>query len=231
VLPALRAAPRPAGTALTAQDLLVRWDGQARADRPEALVFHATMGRFARAILTRAGVPEDAWRAGPEFLRAVLSDPATGRAWCGPEGCGPALSAAMAQAVEDLAPVHGADPAAWRWGAAHPVRFEHPVLRFIPGLSALTRISTPTPGDGETVNRAGLRGESRGIFANTHGAGFRGVFDLSDPSAAFVVIATGQSGHPMSRHWSDLTPHWRDGALLRLGPVEGAPAGRIGLAP
>ena len=45
------------------------------------------------------------------------------------------------------------------WGAAHPVRFEHPLLRFVPGLGALTRIATPTPGDGETVNRAGLRAE------------------------------------------------------------------------
>ncbi|MCA0449303.1 MAG: penicillin acylase family protein, partial [Proteobacteria bacterium] len=66
---------------------------------------------------------------------------------------------------------------------------------------------------------------------NIHGAGFRGVFDLSDPAGAWVVIATGQSGHPMSRHWSDLLPAWRDGALLRLGPIEGEPAGRLRLLP
>jgi penicillin amidase len=176
-------------------------------------------------------VPEDAARASPEFLRTVLTDAAAARTWCGAAGCGPALSAALAQAVADLAPIHGADPAAWRWGAAHPARFDHPLLRFVPLLGDLARISVPTPGDGETVNRAGHRGESRGIFANGHGAGFRGVFDLADPAGAFAVIATGQSGHPMSPHWSDLTPRWRAGGLLRLGPQEGPPAGRITLAP
>jgi penicillin amidase len=141
------------------------------------------------------------------------------------------LSAALAEAVGDLAPVHGPNPAAWRWGAAHPVRFEHPLLRFVPGLAALTGISTPTPGDGETVNRAGMRAETAGIFANVHGAGFRGVFDLADPAAADVIIATGQSGHPMSRHWSDQLERWRDGVLLRPGPPVGTPAGRLLLTP
>jgi penicillin amidase len=81
------------------------------------------------------------------------------------------------------------------------------------------------------VNRAGIRAEEAGRFGNVHGAGFRGVFDLADPEGAWVVIATGQSGHPMSPHWSDQLPIWRDGALLRLGPIEGAPAGRIDLHP
>lgn len=231
VLPALRAAPRPAGAAGAAQDLLAGWDGRVAADRPEPLILHATLGRFGRALLAGAGVPENAWRASAEFLAQVLTDPAAGRAWCGTGGCGPALSAAMAQAVADLAPVHGPDPAAWRWGAAHPARFEHPVLRFLPWIGDRIRVSVPAPGDGETVRRAGSRGESGGIFANVHGAGFRGVFDLADPDGAYGVIATGQSGHPLSAHWSDLTGRWLAGEVLRLGPVEGVPAGRISLLP
>jgi penicillin amidase len=137
----------------------------------------------------------------------------------------------MAQAVADLSAVHGPDPSAWRWGAAHTARFEHAVLRFVPGLGALSRIETPTAGDGETVNRAGMRGEQGGMFPNVHGAGFRGVFDLADPAGAHVVIATGQSGHPMSPHWSDMLAPWREGRLLRLGPVDGAAAARISLVP
>ena len=228
VLPALRAAPRPAGAAGAAQDLLRGWSGEMDPALPQPLVFHATLARFGRAVLARAGLPEDAARASPEFLRRVLTDDATGTAWCGAPGCGVMLSAAMAAAVAEVSATHGADPAAWRWGAAHPARFEHPLLRFVPGLGALTRIATPSAGDGETVNRAGLRAEAGGIFANVHGAGFRGVFDLAEPGGAFAIIATGQSGHPMSPHWSDQLARWRDGSLLRLDAATG---GRIRLEP
>lgn len=231
VLPAFRAAPRPPGAAGAAQDLLAAWQGEMDGARPQPLIFHATLGRFSEALRARAGVAPEAWVASPEFLQRVLTHPATGAAWCGEAGCGPLISAALTQAIAELAPIHGADPAAWRWGPAHEARFEHALMRFLPGLGALTRIATPTGGDGETVNRAGYRGEAGGMFGNVHGAGFRGVFDLADPAAAFVVIATGQSGHPMSRHWADQMPAWRDGALLRLGPIEGLPAGRIRLAP
>ena len=231
VLPALRAAPRGEGAAARAQALLAAWDGTVAADRPEPLLFHATLGRFARAVLTRAGVPEGAAPASPEFLHRLLTEAAMAARWCGPEGCGPMLAAALAQAVADLAPVHGADPAAWRWGAAHPVRFEHALLRSIPGLGALVRLGAPSGGDGQTVNRAAPGPESRGMFGNVHGAGFRGVFDLARPEGIHVVIATGQSGHPLSRHWSDLLPLWREGRLIHLGPLAGAPAAVIRLEP
>jgi len=231
VLPVLRAAPRPAGGGAAAQALLAGWEGEMAGDRPQPVVFHATIGRFGRALIERAGLPADAWRPGPEFLRQVLLSPEAGARWCGAQGCGPLLSAAFDRAVADLAPVHGADPAAWRWEAAHPARFEHALLRFVPGLGALTRIATPSAGDGETVNRAALRFEAGGVFGNVHGAGFRGVFDLAHPDGAFAVIATGQSGHPMSRHWADMLPMWRDGATVQLGPVEGAPAARLRLRP
>lgn len=231
VLPALRAAPRPPGAAGVAQDLLSGWHGQMEADRPQPLVFHATLARFGDALRRRAGVPEDAWRPGSEFLQLVLTDDQAGRDWCGEAGCGPLLTAALTDGFGDASAAQGGDPAFWRWGPAHRARFEHPLLRFIPGLGALTRITTPTPGDGETVNRAGLRAEAPGMFGNVHGPGFRGVFDLSDPSATYVVIGTGQSGHPMSPHWADQMPRWRNGALLRLGPAEGAPGGRILLSP
>jgi penicillin amidase len=231
VLPALRAAPRPDGAAGAAADLLRGWSGEMRMDLPQPLVFHATLARFGRAVLARAGVPDDAARASPEFLQRVLTYEPTGAAWCGAAGCGAMLSAAMASAAAELVAVHGGDPAAWRWGAAHPARFDHPLLRFVPGLGALTRIATPSPGDGETVNRAGLRAEAGGIFANVHGAGFRGVFDLADPSGTHAIIATGQSGHPMSAHWADQLARWRDGAVLRLGLPTGSPGGRVVLAP
>lgn len=45
------------------------------------------------------------------------------------------------------------------------------------------------------------------------------------------MIATGQSGHPLSRHWGDLLEPWRRGQTLRLGRVPETVAGRILLVP
>ena len=47
-------------------------------------------------------------------------------------------------------------------------------------------------------------------FARTHGAGFRGLYDLSDPEKSRFMITTGESGHIFSRHYGDFVPLWND---------------------
>lgn len=227
-LPAFRAIPRPQGVAGAALDLLAAWDGAMLAGQPQPLIFHATLRRFGRAALASRNVPPDAWGVTPEFLAHLLAPDSRGAPWCGEGGCPALLARSFAEAVAALAAEHGPDPTAWRWGPAHAARFEHPLLRFLPGFDALTRIATPTAGDGETLLRGAYRGDS---FANIHGAGFRGVFDLATPDGALGVLATGQSGHPMSRHWADQMPLWREGATLALGTTPLPPARDIRLLP
>jgi penicillin amidase len=224
VLPVLRAVT-PRGDAARAFALLTGWEGEMAADRPQPLVFHAWMSAFGRLALQQAGVPEGV-EATPEFLRAILRP---GAAWCGPDGCTPLLLRALDQAAKALAEAHGNDPAAWRWGAAHVARFDHQVLRFIPGLRDLVALEVPTGGDGETISRGGFRGGQG--FTHQHGAGFRGVFDLSDPDGALVMIATGQSGHPLSDHWGRLLQRWGEGDVVRLGRQPEQEGGRIRLLP
>jgi penicillin amidase len=138
--------------------------------------------------------------------------------------------------VAELQATQGPDPAAWRWGRVHRARFEHPVLRAIPLLGAWTGLEAATGGDGETVFRGGYRGAGAGNpWSHVHGAGLRLVADMADPDRTLAMIATGQSGNPLSRHWGDLLAGWRDGAMLRLGRdpegVQGPASGRIRLAP
>jgi penicillin amidase len=106
------------------------------------------------------------------------------------------------------------------------------VLRMVPLLRDWTRIEAETGGDGETVNR----GSPGAGFAHVQGPGLRAVFDLAAPAGAAAVIATGQSGHPLSRHWADQTPAWAAGAadggqLLPLGPVPAESSGTLRLEP
>lgn len=233
LLPLLRDLPRP-GTDLAARalDLLRGWDGTMAPDLPQPLIFNAWSRAAGRAALTDAGIPEGAWNPSREFIRYVLHPDGRGAAWCLPAGGCPALAAAaLERAVADLAAEHGSDPTAWRWGEAHVARFEHAMLRFVPGLSALTRLEAETGGDAETVMRAAFTGEGPRPFANVHGAGLRGVFDLSDPDGALAVIATGQSGHPLSAHWGNMLQLWRDGRVVTIGERPGRDTGALTLRP
>jgi penicillin amidase len=201
------------------------------ADAPQPLIFHAWLRAFRRLALDAGGAGAAGDSVGPEFLRALLHPDGRGRAWCGEDRCAPLLARALDEAVRDLSSRFGADPAAWRWGAVHVARFEHPLLRFVPGLGALTRLEAATGGDGETIARGGFRDAGDRPFAHAHGAGLRAVFDLGDPDGVLVMIATGQSGHPLSDRWGGLLQRWRDGDVLRLGRVPDRETGRIRLTP
>jgi penicillin amidase len=209
-LPALLALPRPEGMAGAARDLLLGWDGGMRPDLPQPLIFNAWWRELGRLAMAEGGVPAGAWTPGAEFLRFLLGP--DGDHWCGATGC-PALSArALDAAVASLAQRFGPAPSAWRWGDAHRVRLEHPLLRFVPLLRDWLRIEAVTPGDGETVNRGGLARD----FSHVHGPGLRIVMDLSGPDGVAATIATGQSGNPFSRHWRDMNAGWAAGRLVPL---------------
>jgi penicillin amidase len=223
----LAALPRPEGAAGTALDLLRRWDGTAAMELPQPLIFNAWWRRFGRLALAAGGVPEGGWEPGPEFVRFVLAGDGRGAHWCGAGGCAPLAARALEQSVAELAARFGPDPSAWRWGEAHVARFDHPVLRFVPGLGDLVRLEIPTPGDGETVNRGTTRSGGAQPFAHVQGAAFRGVFDLGGRDAALLTIAGGQSGHPLSPHWGDMMLRWRDGVTVTPGTAGGDPAIRL----
>jgi penicillin amidase len=49
-----------------------------------------------------------------------------------------------------------------------------------------------------------------------HGAVYRGVYDFADPEASVFILSTGQSGHPLSRHYDDLGDLWRRGEYIPM---------------
>ncbi|MDB5380306.1 MAG: penicillin amidase [Rubritepida sp.] len=224
-LPVLNALPRGTGTLGVAQGLLADWDGEIREDLPQPLIWNAFMRRMPALALRRAGVPTAP--AGPEFLRFLLLDANAGW-WCSGD-CRAMAALALAEAVAELAPTYGTDPTAWRWGAAHRALFEHPLLRMIPGLNQAIELAVPASGDDQTVQRQGPRGS--GGFDAMHGAGLRMVADLSTPDGIYAVIATGQSGHPLSAHWGDLLGSWHEGRLRQIQREPPETSGRIRLAP
>ena len=210
LLPAMTAIPDSGGTAGAALALLRGWTGAMLPEAPQPLIFNAWLRGFVDLVLRRAGVPDGGGETTGEFATFVLG--AGAGAWCGGD-CRPLLADALRTTTEALSDRLGANPRLWRWGAPHQAMFEHPILRFVPGLNRLARVAIPVGGDFYTVNRQAFRGD----FAAIHGASFRAVFDLADLDRSRFVIAPGQSGHPLSPHRADFGERWRTNSMVTLG--------------
>ena len=57
-------------------------------------------------------------------------------------------------------------------------------------------------------------------FARTHAAGYRAIYDLSDPAKSRFMITTGESGHIFSPHYRDLVPLWNGVKSIPLAGSE-----------
>jgi len=208
ILPHLLRLQRADGQAGQALARLRAWDGGIVLDASQPLIFAAWLREFRRVVLERAGVTNP---VGPlaKFVRFALTE---GEAeWCG-EDREKLLATSLDRALALLSARFGPDPAKWRWGDAHHTVFAHPIMRHIPGLAWLSTFRIPTPGDDGTVFRGGMNE----AFEAVHGAGYRGVYDLADLDRSRFIVAPGQSGHPLSRHASNLMALWRDGKGIPL---------------
>jgi len=80
----------------------------------------------------------------------------------------------------------------------------------LPFLEWFVNIRQSTSGGDNTLMRGLTSGQEPEPFVNTHGAGYRGVYDLADPDSSVFISATGQSGHPFHRHYKDMIDSWRN---------------------
>jgi len=194
-------------------------------DDEEPLIFYAWLRQLNRAVYEDE-LGDDIgrfWSLRPLFMHFVLSTEA-GALWCDDtrtsavETCRHLLESSLTAALDELTRQFGSEPNDWRWGDAHKARFEHALFGAIPGLASIANLSIETDGGEDTVNRGGIRPwDERDPFAHVHGAGFRGVYDLSDLARSRFVIATGQSGHVLSPHYRGLMQVWRNGGFIVLG--------------
>jgi penicillin G amidase len=141
--------------------------------------------------------------------------------------CTPLLLQSLREATDTLAARFGPDPAAWRWGNAHTVRFASPLLSALPGLGFLFP-TRPIPGSDSTLFRAGNR---PGAFTARHGAEFRAVYDLGDLARSRFMMAPGQSGDPFSPNAQAFLDRWAGGTTVLLGPTPPHVAERLELEP
>ncbi|MDM7458875.1 MAG: penicillin acylase family protein, partial [Paracoccus sp. (in: a-proteobacteria)] len=223
--------------------LLAEWDGAMNEHLPEPLLYAAWLSALQdRLIRDELGpLADDITRLHPAFIDAVFRNRDGMERWCdiiqsaATEDCTTIARQALDRAIQDLTARFGPEVASWRWGDLHQARHQHPGLGSLSGLRWIANITQSVSGGDFTVARSGFFGRAPTPFAADRGAGFRGVFDLADPDSSVFIISTGQSGHPLSRHYDDLSSLWRRGEyiVMSLDPelARAASAGITTLVP
>lgn len=204
-----------------AQALLMRWDAVMDKERAEPLIFTAFLQALHRDLLQdKTGMKlEDMGPFAATTLIALMRDHPS---WCDAPGkpdpdCSGALGRALEEGLALLVKRDGADMTRWRWGAEHQALLTHRVYSHVPLLDRMSDLSVPSSGGFYTLDRGGGFGAPADKpFARTHGPGFRGLYDLSDPTKSRFMITTGESGHIFSRHYGDLVPLWNGVKSFRL---------------
>ncbi|WP_304616542.1 penicillin acylase family protein [Paracoccus sp. (in: a-proteobacteria)] len=220
--------PAPPGTPerqrQDALALLAEWDGAMNEHLPEPLIYSAWMSALQdRLIRDEIGpLADDIHSLQPAFIEAVFRNVDGASRWCdivqsaATEDCMTIARQSLDRAIQDLTARFGPDVESWRWGDRHEARHIHPGLGNLPALGWITNITQSISGGDFTVARSGLFGRGPEPFAAEDGATFRGVFDLADPDSSVFIISTGQSGHPLSRHYDDLSRLWRRGEYVGM---------------
>ena len=222
----------------TALTLLAAWNGEMSEHLPEPLIYAAWMRTLQHRIIADelGALSEKFPRPAPVFLERVYRDIDGAGKWCDIkqstviETCVDIARQSLDATLIELSEKYGDRIDSWRWGEAHQAHHDHEVLGKVNFIKWVTNIRQDTSGGDNTLMRGRTEGSGKTPFANIHAAGYRAVVDFSDPDSSLYVIATGQSGHFLSRHYDDMAQLWRRGEYIPMSlDTELARAGAIGV--
>jgi penicillin amidase len=229
-----------------AVELLANWDLTMHRERPEPLIYTAWLRNLVHGLaadeIGTEPVDRYLWLVhtrAPLFVQSALT---RDRHWCedvgtpGKETCEAQLAQSLDRALDEISAVLGPDMDAWQWGALHQATFKHRVLTKIPLIRWWADLSIATDGGDHTVNRGmTAREQADNPYRHDDGSGLRAVYDLAELDNSRFMIATGQSGNILSRHYSDLLEPWRDGRYIQISghrnEIAGTAIGTLSLQP
>ncbi|WP_281982093.1 penicillin acylase family protein [Thalassorhabdomicrobium marinisediminis] len=207
-----------------ALSLLAEWNGEMNEHLPEPLIYSAWLRALQdRLIRDELGpLAREFTHVEPLFIDRVYRDTAGASVWCDVlqsapvETCSDIARMALDDALIWIDETYGGALESLRWGDAHEATHDHPVLGEAPVLSWFVNIRQSTSGGDNTLMRGRTSGAPGAPFRNVHAAAYRGVYDFADPDSSVFIISTGQSGHPLSRHYDDLGDLWRRGEYIPM---------------
>jgi penicillin amidase len=204
--------------------LLADWNGEMNEHLPEPMIYSAWVRALQERLIRDDLGPlaDEFMHMEPLFIERVFRDVDGASAWCDViqsapvESCSDMARLALDDALLWIDEAYGLSLESLQWGEAHEAAHIHPVLGNVPLLRSFVNIRQTTSGGDHTLMRGLSSGEVDAPYRNVHGAGYRGVYDFADPDSSVFVIATGQSGHFLSRYYDDLGELWRRGEYIPM---------------
>ena len=221
-----------------ALNLLANWNGEMNEHLPEPLIYSAWIRALqVRLVQDELGpLSKEFSQIKPLFIERVYRNIDGAGQWCDVvqsepiETCAAMAQLALDDALTELLKTYSNNIDGLRWGEAHQATHDHPVLGKIPVLKWFVNIRHSTSGGDNTLQRGKTIGTGPNPYLNVHAGAYRGVYDFADPDSSVFIISTGQSGHPLSRHYDNLAELWRRGEYVPMSLDESlARAGATGV--
>ena len=180
--------------------VLKKWDFVMRASDAAPAIYEAWLAEWRKRVIVTL-LPAELSSGGSLFelerIIAVSMKPTKDFGSRPEEARDTLVLAALDAAIATVNAALGPDLAKWQWGDLHKAPFPHAFVKEF-DLPSVRR-----GGDANTVNATGGAG-----FAQTAGASYREVIDLSNWDNSWATSTPGQSGQPGSAHYGDLLQLW-----------------------
>jgi penicillin amidase len=207
--------------------LLSSWDGHVAADSSPATLFVMFTCALCRRIVSAVAPRTARWVLGRGFTPLLPHSTIVtrrmahlaGLATSQPAGIVPswprAIEAALVEAIRTLRTRFGDDQRRWRWGRVRPLVLEHPFGQKPPFDRVFNIGPLEGEGDTTTVSQGGVdlaQPASHQLWLPS----LRAVIDVGAWDDARFSLAGGQSGNPLSPHYSDQISVWRSGEGINV---------------
>lgn len=227
------------------RDWMLDWDYQMHMDSPQAALFAIFWDELSSGIFADEFAVLDREVGGNDqnmFTTTLLMEDSQNAWWDNieteniSETRDDVVIAAFSQAYDRAVEALGDNRDEWRWGALHTATFVSNPL----GLSGIGLIEdTVNITNVETSGGTAIVNATSWSFSNGLGVSalpsLRMILDFSNLDNSLSIHTTGQSGHPMSQHYSDMTEQWRmidyNPMLFNASDVEASSSSTLILQP
>jgi len=225
LLPRLLATPARSDRARDALKRLAAWDGTMAADRPEPLIAIAWWREISRGLYADelGAAFNSTWGMRAPFVLNALNGRGGAERWCDDmrtervESCDDVLAESLERALDDLQLRYGGNADRWRWGEAHFAWSQHRPFSRVRWLAPFFDLRVPVPGDAYTLNVGQTDfNDAAEPYASRHAPSLRAVYDLADLETSVFIHSAGQSGNPLSPHYSDFAERWARGEYVPM---------------
>ena len=126
------------------------------------------------------------------------------------------ISNSFKEAVATLEKQLGNSVPDWTWNKVHVVEYEHPLGK----IAALRKIFNVGPfevsGSNEVINNQMFDYSNEEKYTIKGGPSTRRIVDFSDIENSWSILPTGQSGNPLSSHYSDQAVLYNQGKFRKM---------------